>query len=88
MKRVSILLTAAVLSLTSIAMAGQAPGCCPRKPASPVNARAVTAGDPGRDARFRMKYGRSMPGSEQQSKPTVESAKQAACEHDCCKHSA
>ena len=92
MRRVLILFAAA-LSLASLGVAGDVkpgkangPACCLRKAASATYTPTVTAGDPGRDARFRMKYGRSLPGLEQDRALAVASADHAACEPECCKH--
>jgi len=54
---------------------------------------AITLGDPGAEARFRMKYGRSSPAEEARiaaakrtaNEPTL-LASAHICEGDCCKH--
>ena len=67
-------------------------GCCTRTEQA-VAKSATTLGDPGAEARFRMKYGRSSPAEEARiaaaKRPAAEPvllASVSICEGDCCKH--
>lgn len=51
---------------------------------APEAVKSASAAPADSEARFRMKYGRSMPAQEPPTQAA--SAERTACQHECCKH--
>jgi hypothetical protein len=83
---------AAKQAKAKLAMSCDKHGCCTRTEQE-VAKTTTTLGDPGAEARFRMKFGRISPAEEARiaaaKRPAAEPVLVASariCEGDCCKH--